>query len=245
MNDTSPTRALTRRALAFGALATAAAPAFAQETTAHRLLFIGNSLTYTNNLPRLVEAVFASAGAEASTDMVAMPGISLFDHWYSPQRKAEKAIARGGWTTVVMQQGPSSRPESRRDLRSSVKRFAKFIADAGARPALYCVWPQQSRPEDFDDVIESYRLAADDIGALFFPVGAAWRATPADIPLYSPDGLHPNAYGSYLAALVMYGVLSGKSPEGLPSSLTFSDGTTARLPDSITATLQGVAASVL
>jgi hypothetical protein len=144
-----------------------------------------------------------------------------------------------------MQQGPSSRPESRRDLRSSVKRFAKFIAAASARPALYCVWPQQSRPEDFDDVIESYRLAADDIGALFFPVGAAWRATPADIPLYSPDGIHPNAYGSYLAALVMYGVLSSRSPEGLPATLTFSDGTQARLPESIAAALQGAAASVL
>ena len=237
--------ALTRRALTLGALATAATPAFAQDATAQRLLFIGNSLTYTNNLPRIVEAVFAGAGAQASTDMVAMPGVSLFDHWYSPQRKAEKAIARGGWTTVVMQQGPSSRPESRRDLRSSVKRFAKFIAAAGARPALYCVWPQQSRPEDFDDVIESYRLAADDIGGLFFPVGAAWRATPADIPLYSPDGIHPNAYGSYLAALVMYGVLSSRSPEGLPATLTFSDGTQARLPESIAAALQGAAASAL
>jgi hypothetical protein len=237
--------ALTRRALTLGALATAAAPAFAQDTMAHRLLFIGNSLTYTNNLPKIVEAVFAGAGAQASTEMVTMPGVSLFDHWYSPQRKAEKTIARGGWTTVVMQQGPSSRPESRRDLRRSVKRFAKFIADAGARPALYCVWPQQSRPEDFDAVIESYRLAAEDIGALFFPVGAAWRATPADIPLYSPDGLHPNAYGFYLAALVMYGVLSGRSPEGLPATLTFSDGAQARFPASIAATLQGVAASVL
>jgi len=245
VNDTSHSLTLTRRGLTLGALAAAGAPAFAQNTTTQRLLFIGNSLTYTNNLPRLVEAVFAGAGEQASTEMVAQPGISLFDHWYSPRREAEKAIARGGWTTVVMQQGPSSRPESRRDLRSSVKRFAKFIAAAGARPALYCVWPLQSRPEDFDAVIESYRLAADDIGALFFPVGAAWRATPADIQLYSPDGIHPTAYGSYLAALVMYRALSGKSPEGLPSTLTFSDGTRARVPDSIAATLQRAAASVL
>jgi len=245
VNHTLHSLALTRRSLTLAAIATVAVPGVAHETPAERLLFIGNSLTYTNNLPRIVEAVFAGAGAKASTDMVAMPGISLFDHWYSPRREAEKAIARGGWTAVVMQQGPSAQPESRRDLRISVKRFAKFIADAGARPALYCVWPQQSRPEDFDSVIESYRLAADDIGALFFPVGAAWRATPAEIPLYSPDGLHPNAYGSYLAAVVMFGVLSGKSPEGLPGTLTFSDGTRARVPDSIAAALQGAAASVL
>lgn len=235
----------TRRTLTLGALASAAAPAFAQDTPPHRLLFIGNSLTYTNKLPLLVEAVFTSAGTQASTEMVAMPGISLFDHWYSPRREAEKAIARGGWTHVIMQQGPSAQPESRRDLRSSVKRFAKFIAAAGARPALYCVWPPQERSSDFDDVIESYRLAAEDIGALFFPVGAAWRATPADIRLYTPDGIHPTAYGSYLAALVIYGVLSGKSPVGLPNVLMFKDGTRARLPEDIVGTLQTAAASVL
>jgi hypothetical protein len=236
----------TRRALTLGALASVAAPAFAQEGgQAHRLLFIGNSLTYTNKLPLLVEAVFAGAGAEASTEMVAHPGVSLHDHWYSPRREAEKAIARGGWTHVIMQQGPSSQPESRLDLRKSVKRFAKFIADAGARPGIYCVWPREDRSSDFDDVIESYRLAADDIGATFFPVGAAWRAAPADIRLYSPDGIHPTVAGSYLAALVIYGVLSGRSPVGLPNLLVFKDGTRARLPDEIVAPLQAAAASVL
>ncbi len=236
---------LTRRTLAVGALAAVAAPALAQETQPPRLLFIGNSLTYTNNLPRLVEAVFLGAGVEASAEMVAMPSISLFDHWYSPRREAEKAIAKGGWTTVVMQQGPSAQPESRRDLRSSVKRFARFITDVGARPAVYCVWPQQSRPEDFDAVTESYRLAAEDVDGLFIPVGPAWRAAPDDIRLYSPDGIHPTSYGSYLAALVMYGALSGKSPDGLPSTLTFKDGTRAQLPDDVVAKLQRAAGSVL
>lgn len=237
---------LTRRTLALGALASAATPAFAQDSDdAHRLLFIGNSLTYTNNLPLLVEAVFAGAGISVSTEMIAKPGISLHDHWYSPQRQAEKAIARGGWTTVIMQQGPSARPESRLDLRKAVKRFAKFIADANAKPGLYCVWPQQDRSEDFDAVIESYRLAADDIGATFFPVGAAWRSAPPDISLYSPDGIHPTVAGSYLAALVIYGVLSGQSPEGLSGVLTFKDGRRARLPDEIVAPLQATAASVL
>jgi hypothetical protein len=236
---------LTRRTLALGALATAATPAFAQTMQPQRLLFIGNSLTYTNNLPRLVEAVFASAGIEAGAEMVAMPGISLFDHWYSPRREAEKAIAKGGWTSVIMQQGPSSQPEGRRDLRGSVKRFAKFITDVGARPGIYCVWPREDRSSDFDDVIESYRLAAEDVDGLFFPVGPAWRMTPDDIRLYSPDGIHPTGYGSYLAALVIYGVLSGKSPIGLPSTLTFKDGARAQIPDDVVAKLQLAAASVL
>jgi hypothetical protein len=234
----------TRRALTLGALASAAAPAFAQPDE-QRLLFIGNSLTYTNNLPVLVEAVFAGAGLGASAEMVAKPAFSLADHWHAQGREAHKAIAHGGWDFVVMQQGSSARPESRIDLRRSVKRFAEPIAAAGARPAIYCVWPRDDNRSDFDDVIESYRLAAEDIGAVFFPVGAAWQAAPRDIQLYSPDGLHPSVYGSYLAALVIFAVVSATSPVGLPNMLTFRDGARAKLPADIAATLQEVAAGVM
>lgn len=238
--------ALTRRALALGALTSVVTPALAQEPPAEqRVLFIGNSLTYTNNLPALVKAVFTGAGLGAVAEMVAKPAFSLGDHWHAPAREAHKAIARGGWSTVVMQQGSSAQPESRRDLRRDAKRFAESIAAVGARPALYCVWPRDGSWSDFDRVIESYRLAADDIGALFFPVGAAWRAAPRDIRLYSPDGLHPSVYGSYLAALVIFAVLSGESPVGLPNVLTFKDGARGRLPEDVVKTLQDAAAAVV
>jgi hypothetical protein len=84
------------------------------------------------------------------------------------------------------------------------------------------VWPSQARFKDFDRVVESYRLAADDVKAILFPVGQAWREawkSNPNIALYSEDKFHPSITGSYLAALVIYEKLFGATPVGLPAHL--------------------------
>jgi hypothetical protein len=55
---------------------------------------------------------------------------------------------------------------------------------------------------------------------MLLPVGEAWRAAwrrDPEMPLYGPDGFHPTATGTYLAALVIYQQISGRSPVGLPA----------------------------
>jgi hypothetical protein len=37
------------------------------------------------------------------------------------------------------------------------------------------------------------------------------------VPLYGPDGFHPTATATYLAALVIYQQITGRSPVGLPA----------------------------
>jgi hypothetical protein len=101
------------------------------------------------------------------------------------------------------------------------------IRKAGGRTALYMVWPESYRPQAFPDVSESYRLAAEDVQGILLPAGdawvAAWREEPA-LRLYGPDGFHPTVLGSYLAALAIYGGLTGASPVGLPSRLRLRNG---------------------
>lgn len=181
-----------------------------------RVLFIGNSLTSVNDVPRLVEGLTARNGARVRTAMVAKNNFSLDDHWQDGD--ARKAIERGGWSFVVMQQGPSALEESRVSLRSAVKPFNDAIRRAGARPALYMVWPSSARRADFDRVRESYALAASDIDGLFIPAGEAWRAAwrrDASIELYGGDGFHPTPQASYLSALVIAGALTGRNPVSL------------------------------
>ena len=184
------------------------------------VLFIGNSLTYANDLPEMVRALAAAAGEELPVTQVANPDYSLEDHW--ADGAALRQIRRGGWSVVVLQQGPSALPESRELLLEYARRFAVEIRAAGARPALYMVWPSTSRSGDFDRVSESYRLAAEEVDGLLFPVGEAWRAAwrrGGAPPLYSIDGLHPTPEGSYAAALVIYARLSGRPPVGMATRL--------------------------
>ncbi len=190
-----------------------------------RVLFIGNSLTTANNLPLMLEAVARQRGETIACEMVAYPDFSLEDHWQ--RGDAVRAIARGGWTTVVLQQGPSALPESRVLLRAYVKKFDAEAKRAGARTALYMVWPSAARRGDFEGVHQSYARAAEDVGGLLLPVGDAWRAAwrrESGLPLYGSDGFHPTPLATYLAALVMLRQLTGASPVGLPPALTSASG---------------------
>jgi hypothetical protein len=144
---------------------------------------------------------------------VAKPSFSLEDHWNDGEARRE--IAKGGWTHVVLQQGPSALPESRVLLDEYARRFDREIRRANARPALFMVWPSQDRRHDFDGVSRSYAGAAALVGGVLLPAGDAWRAAwrrDPGLALYGPDGFHPSRLGSSLAALVILDRLTGRLP---------------------------------
>jgi hypothetical protein len=207
--------------IALAALGCAGHPASSDEPAAGlRVLFVGNSLTEGNGLTAMVRGLAHAAGARLEVAEVTIGGLSLEDHWNLGAARA--AIARGGWREVVLQQGPSSLPDSRANLLVWSARFAEDIRRVGARPALYSVWPDASRLAFFDDVTESYRQAAEHVDGALFPAGEAWRAAWKRAPgleLYGPDGFHPTARGSYLAALVITAQLLQRSPRGLARDL--------------------------
>jgi hypothetical protein len=208
-----------------------------------RVLFIGNSLTYANDLPLMVQALARAAGQEMYVEAVTYGGYNFEDQWN--QGTALKALERMKWDFVVMQQGPSSLIENREDMRKWAKRFAPKIRKAGARQALYMVWPALDRIAYFDDVREAYSLAASDVKGIFIPAGEAWRAAwrrDPKAPLYSSDDFHPSNAGTYTAALSIYGMLTKKSPEGLPARLQLANGGTVDLPQALAALLQESAA---
>jgi len=209
----------------------------------HQVLFIGNSLTTVNNVPGLVEALSAAAGDRLTCRTVAFDGYSLEDHWN--RGDARRAIAEGGWSTIVLQQGPSSLQESRVLLVEYTRRFSAEARRVGAGTALYMVWPSADRFADFDGVIASYAAAARDVGGRLLPAGEAWRAAwrwNADLALYGADRFHPTRLGSYLAALVIYQGISGRSPIGTPSRLTPPGGPALVIPPAVAAQLQRIAA---
>ena len=131
---------------------------------------------------------------------------------------------------------------------SRLTRYSTTAASTQSLPARNEVWPSASRREDFDRAIESYALAAQDVNGKLLPVAAAWLAAwrrDSELALYSPDGLHPSAAGSYLAALVMYGALFERSPVGLPAKVRVASGVERGVTPEAAAVLQAAAAEVL
>ena len=208
------------------------------------VLFIGNSLTYTNNLPGMFRALAEAAGkSRPFVRAVTGPGFSLEDQWN--QGDAQKAIAVGSWDYVVLQQGPSASADGISVLRAYSERFAKQIRGVGGKPVLYMVWPSTGRPQDFDGVVQSYAGAARSVGGLLCPAGDAWRLAwkqDPKIAFYSSDGLHPTAAGTYVAALTFFGLFYGQSPVGLPAKLVVPGGASIDIPPGEARVMQEAAA---
>jgi hypothetical protein len=207
-----------------------------------RVLFIGNSLTYGNDLPAIVQALAQARKKHMLYEAVTLGGASLEDHWNDG--RAQRAIARGGWDVVVLQQGPSA-TEGRPILLEYGGRFVAEMRKVRAEPAYYMVWPASNRMQDFDGVSESYRMAAEEANGYCFPGGEAWRAAwrlDPDMPLYSGDGFHPTREASYLVALVMFQQLYAQTPVGLPHQLKLRTGGSLSIPAPRAKILQQAAA---
>ncbi len=203
-----------------------------------RVLFVGNSLTYVNDLPGMVKTLVTASGSGPITvRSIAKPNYGLQDHWADGD--VRDAMARDNYDVVIFQQGPSA-TEGRPSLLDYAGRYAGVARQHGARIGMYMVWPAAARSFDFDGVSASYRMAAEANGGMLFPAGEAWRAAWRQDPnllLYGPDGFHPSIAGTYLAALVITQQLTGQSPVGLPS--TFSTGSVdVRIDGPVAALLQ-------
>ena len=181
-----------------------------------RVLFVGNSLTYTNDLPAMVAALAHAAGLSFAYGTRAEPGWSLEEHWHAGIRDV---IAEERPDFVVLQQGPSSLPASQEHLAYWTAQLAPSIRAAGGEPALLMVWPDDSRAAYFPDVRASYLNAATAVDGLFVPGGQtwleAWKRDPA-LRLWGPDGFHPSPEGTLAAAMATFAVLFDADPAAIP-----------------------------
>jgi hypothetical protein len=189
-----------------------------------KVLFIGNSLTYANDLPAMLRAVAAQAGKTLVTAQVTEGDFALEDHYRAGVAQAE--IAKG-YQLVILQQGPSAEESSQANLLRWATRFDPIIRGSGARPALYMVWPELERIGRFEDVHDSYSNAALAIDAMFIPGGEAWRASwqidPA-LKLYGPDDFHPSTLGTYAIAASMFAEIFRQTPVDLPATFSLANG---------------------
>jgi hypothetical protein len=189
-----------------------------------RVLFIGNSLTYVNDLPGMLGAIAAQAGKTLVTAEVVQGAFALEDHFRAGDAQVE--IAKG-YQLVILQQGPSSLEESQVNLLKWAIRFDPIIRNSGARPALYMVWPELARFSRFDDVRDSYSNAALAIDGMFIPGGEAWRESwridPA-LEFYGDDDFHPSTLGTYAVALSMFAEIFRQTPADLPATLSLANG---------------------
>jgi hypothetical protein len=197
-----------------------------------RVLFIGNSYTYFNNLPGILAGLAADGGrGRVETRMVAPGGWRLKDQWEKGQ--ALEALRSGRWDYVVLQDQSTlgltyfldgkARIAGDAVFRPFAEKWSAEILRKGAIPLFYMTWARQATPEDQAALAAAYFNAARAGRAQVAPVGLAWdriRREAPPIDLFFTDGSHPSAAGSYLAACVFYAVIFKQSPVGLTNKVS-------------------------
>lgn len=226
--------------------------------TEKHILFIGNSYTYYNSMPTLVEYVAASMGDELVAASSTVGGTSLEEHFVNTGTLGK--LQQGQWDFVVLQDN-STRPALQDSyVADHVAPFAAQLADLArdnspcADLFFYQTWgrkngdatncpavPEVCTYEGMDDRLQlRYGQLAQDNDAAVSPVAAVRRQIRLqhpEIELYVADESHPTLAGSYVSAVTFYTVLYRKDP----TLITYNSTLSATVADQIKAIVKSVA----
>lgn len=189
-----------------------------------RVLFLGNSLTYVNDLPSVVQALGAATpGAAVEVDEVVMGSATLIGLWSGTD--APDRVAHGGFAALVLQGQSAETFVDPSGFAAGAMLFGDAARDAGALPVWFATWALGAEdptstslgaPSDTTRRIEdAYATAASTNGGVVARVGAAWQLAAVEVPgvaLHGGDGLHPTPAGTLLAACVILETLTGQTP---------------------------------
>lgn len=192
--------------LLFIFLAALGGPTF--NTKSIHILFVGNSLTYTNDLPSQVKGLAREEGLELTIKTLAYPNYALEDHWNDGE--LQQLIKSKQYAFVIVQQGPSSQQDGRSMLFEYGEKINTLCKANNARLGFYMVWPARANYSTFEGVIKNYTDAATQFEAMLFPVGEVWKNhmdKSHDYSYYGIDNFHPSLEGTRVAAEMITRIL--------------------------------------
>ena len=196
-----------------------------------RVLFIGNSLTYVNNLPATLRALATAqpASTRITTATFVAPGGTIAERWKDGHAAA--ALRDGKWDVVVLQErggllacmvDAEQRQQGEcRGAERAHKQFAELAKASGARTLLFATWgPDEAWQLKLDRAIKQLasRTSADVV-----PLGSTLRAYAAKHPEAStfPDKVHPSLPATLIMAAQLYRIITGNDAQAADVTLDF------------------------
>ena len=177
-----------------------------------KILFIGNSHTYFNDMPQMVRELFACAEEPVSVTMLTHGGMTL--DWHCKQEQTAFNLRFGGYDYCVLQQ--AAHPfDGYQALSDGVREIRGLAGENPPRFVLYMTWAEKAKPENQPEMTEAYRRTAAEQGTLLAPAGEMWkkfRSLYPDIDLYFTDGAHASYAGSMMAACAVFSTIFRQAP---------------------------------
>jgi len=192
-----------------------------------KVLFVGNSYTYQNNLAHIVALLSRGTPVKLDTRKSVTGGAYLWEHWNGDRNlQTKEIIDTGHFDVVVLQDNSMSAINTPDSILKYVKLFTEYNRAHGAQTYLFQTWARKKVPQYQDEIDRVYTKAAKENGAVSVPVGPAWELAQQirpSIELFDTDGSHPSSLGTLLTASLFVKILSGELPEVLPQSYIIED----------------------
>ena len=193
-----------------------------------KILFIGNSFTYFNDMPELLKQLFDGANIPVEIASVVKGGWYL-SRYADPENEMHPAIleaAKQEWDYVVLQDQSFNPAGNKEDFLAAAHKLAKLFP-CRKKLVFYQTWAYEDGSvklsqtgktyEELHEALrDAYRQAAEELNALCVPAGDAFRLAHDQyyykFDLYRADAFHPSILGSYMITCTFFATLTGKSP---------------------------------
>ncbi len=215
--------------------------------TTVKAAFLGNSYTYYNDLPNLIDSLANANGDDLIHGQNTPGGYTLNGH--STNTASLNLLKADTWDFVILQDQSQLPSFPYGQVIVDVYPKAKILCDsirsanACAIPVFYNTWGRQNGDAQWDSIntfekmnnrlYSAYNYMATENSGILGPVGLAFKRVYDDVSpvvshasLYNPDGSHPSIFGSYLAACIFYNTLFSTNALGnnyLPNGMTQSE----------------------
>lgn len=195
-----------------------------------RILFIGNSYTFQNDMPVIFQRLAQENGISVEVDEITKGGryLSANNDPEDPESIALRSLISENHYDVCFIQEQSVRPVLETELfLDSVIKTMDLLKDSCDRFLLYETWGRKegstmlekigmTSDKMYRSLFSAYRKASEATGCALSRAGYAfWKMIGSypDIELYRPDRSHPSYVGSCLVAICHFCTVFGKFPE--------------------------------
>jgi hypothetical protein len=188
----------------------------ASDTT--RVLFIGNSITYFNDMPIMFQEIANNQGKNVKVTMYAPGGTGFVNHFADPN--VFELFRGNSWDMVVLQPGSGESAGSTFPVDTTIKRGrilldSIYLYNPCAKIYLYEIpygvpsadtWGTYFSTQTI--IRDSVLKMTDSLQLQMIPAGECARAYYATFPNLllhnSFNDIHPSPYGSFLTASAFY-----------------------------------------
>ncbi len=219
-----------------------------------KILYIGNSYTYFNDLPKIIKDIAITVNIDITYDQSTFGGYRFLHH--KDDAATISKIQAEDWDYVVLQnqsQRPGFKPD---DVRSDSLPHAEALVDlikannSQTEIIYFQTWGREngdsqnaayySLVSTFDGhtqaLKEGYEIYQESTGGEIAPVGSVWQQVVNDgsrpfnrSDLWIEDESHPELLGSYLAALTILSQIMDVNPRNISENAGLSAGNASYL----------------